>query len=98
MSFLNLHQKLLFVHIYKNAGTSVAEVLRKNFLDDLSYSPPRITGIKSIDLRLDYRLIRANQYVAVAMRPGLERLIALEVVTSGHLTVKTFRRIFLLLA
>jgi hypothetical protein len=91
MSFLNQDNRLLFVHVYKNGGSSIVEALRECYRNDLAYTPPRITGIGSIDLRLDYRLIRANGYFAIKNNSGLERLRTLEAMTNGHLTVKDFQ-------
>ncbi len=88
MSFLNQANRLLFVHVYKNAGSSIVKALRECYSNDLAYAPPRITGIGSIDLRLDFRLIRANGYFAVKLNSGLEKLRTLEAMTNGHLTVK----------
>ena len=90
MSFLNQDKRLLFVHIYKNAGSSITEALRECYRNDLAYAP-RITSIGSIDLRLDYRLIRANGYFVVKNSSGLEKLRTLEAMTDGHLTVKVFQ-------
>jgi hypothetical protein len=58
MSFLDRQNCLLFVHGYKNAGSSISSALCSVFSNDLAYTPPRITGITGIDLRLDYRLFR----------------------------------------
>jgi hypothetical protein len=40
MSFLNQDKRLLFVHIYKNAGSSITEALRECYRNDLAYAPP----------------------------------------------------------
>lgn len=80
----------MFVHIYKNAGSSISWALRQAFDNDLAYSPPPITGVRSLDLRADYRLIRSNGYFAVKATKGIERLRTLEAMNNGHLSIKTF--------
>lgn len=90
MSYLNQANRLLFVHIYKNAGSSIVQALRSAFVNDLDYIPPRFTGLVRIDRRLDRRIVRGNGFFAVNAKPGIEKLRCLEEMRRGHLSLKTF--------
>jgi len=90
MSYLSLQSRLLFVHLYKNAGSSIESALRSSFVNDLSLRPPSITKSKFVNKIVHQHLLLRSGHLAMPIRTrGLDRLSVLEALNK-HLPVTTF--------
>jgi hypothetical protein len=90
MSFLSLESGLLFVHLYKNAGSSIEAALSQRFVSDLTLRPPSVTKSAFVNQLIHRHLLLRSGHVAMSIRArGLKRLAVLEALNK-HLPVTTF--------
>jgi hypothetical protein len=90
MSFLSLDSRLLFVHLYKNAGSSIEAGLNQCFVNDLSLRPPVVTRSAFVNRLIHRYLLLRSGHIAMPIRArGLKRLAVLEALNK-HLPVTTF--------
>ena len=90
MSFLSLQSRLLFVHLYKNAGSSIEHALSQCFGNGLSLRPPSITKSAVLDRLIHKHILLRTGHIAIPIRErDLKRLAALEVMNK-HLPLTAF--------
>jgi hypothetical protein len=90
MSFLSLQSRLLFVHLYKNAGSSIEYALSQCYSNDLSLRPPLITRSAFLNRLIHKHILLRSGHIAMPIRErGLRRLAALEALNK-HLPLTAF--------
>jgi hypothetical protein len=90
MSFLSLKSRLLFLHLYKNAGSSIEAALQSVYLNDLTLQPAQLTPVPVLNRLIHNKLLLRSGYVALPIRQrGLPRLRALSAM-ERHLPLKRF--------
>lgn len=89
MSFLSISHRLLFLHLYKNAGSSIEAALQSVYRNDLGLQPLPLTPLPALNRRLHQWLFRSGHVALPIRQRGLPRLRALSAM-ERHLPLARF--------